>query len=111
MTIFQAIGAARHHVVEGGGFGPSGAMGRFYLRASHELLKAGVGLFDEVANEVFNEEQKLHEYLNTLKVKANQQEASLQPEPAVAPEEPQAPASAPGAPEIPSLPEETGLTG
>ena len=111
MTVFQAIGAARHHVVEGGGFGPSGAMGRFYLRASHELLKAGVGLFDEVANEVFNEEQKLHEYLGALKARVDRQEASLQPEPAVAPEEPQTPANTAGAPEVSSLPEETGLTG
>lgn len=98
-------------MVEGGGFGPSGAMGRFYLKVSHELLKAGVGLFDEVANEVFNEEQKLHEYLGALKAKADKQEASLQPEPAAAPEEPQAPTNTPEPPEVSSLPEETGLTG
>ncbi len=71
MNIFRAIGIARQHVVEGGALGPHGDLGKMYLKAAHELLLAGVGVFDEIENEIFNEESKLHEFLGALKAKAD----------------------------------------
>ena len=99
MKIFNAIGVARQHLVEGGGIGPSGALGQLYLKAAHELLKAGHKMEDEVENAIFNEETKLHEYLAGLKAaadaKVEQDNADLEEELQPPPDAPPAPPAAP----------------
>jgi hypothetical protein len=69
MTIMQAVGIARTSLVEGGGLGPSGELGRIYLKVAHELSKLGVGVLEEISNEVYNEAGKFEEYVAGLKAK------------------------------------------
>jgi len=116
MKIFNAIGVARQHLVEGGGIGPSGFLGQLYLKAAHELLKAGHKMEDEVENAIFNEETKLHEYLAGLKAAADAKveqdnadlEEELQPPPDAPPAPPAAPDTPPAPPAAPDAPAASG---
>ena len=76
MNIAQALSAARQHLVEGGGAGPTGALGRIYLRMADDLLKLGIKADEEIETEVFNVEEKGLAFVVALKAKIEAQRAA-----------------------------------
>ena len=73
MNIAQALSAARQHLVEGGGFGPNGDIGKRYLKVADSLLKLGIRIDEEIENEVFNVEESGFRFIDELKAKIERQ--------------------------------------
>jgi hypothetical protein len=73
MNIAQALSAARQHLVEGGGFGQNGDIGRLYLKTADSLLKLGIKIDEEIENEVFNVEDKAFRFIDSLKAEIERQ--------------------------------------